>query len=188
MSSIQKNTTLLLITAILALPVSCRNTRPSCVTPSWIIHVPSQWHLVEQGSKSSTLSYALYKRDPFTDKKGNKIVPSCMITSEDHPDTIDLGTCVLERQSSIIASMQSRGYTLTRFRKDIQHEIKTAFRINDIISLSYEYQYENNLRPFLVITVFARKRGNLINVSIESTADTYDYLRREIYQIVSSIR
>ena len=188
MSLIKKNTTLIVITAILALPVSCRYTRQPSFKTSWVIHVPPQWRLVEQGSKSSTLTYALYKRDPLTDNNGNNIVPSCMITSEYHADTIDLGACALERQSSIIASMHSRGYTLTRFRKDIQHEIKTAFRINDIISLSYEYQYENNIRPFLVITVFAKNKANLINVSIESTADTYDRLRREIYQIVSSIR
>ncbi len=173
---------------LLSLPVfSCRGTQLVSHGPAWIIHIPSEWRLLEKGKSKDTV-YAAYKRIPVYGQDHAKTVPSCMITT----GTVNTGTTIselaLNQQSSIIADMEIKGYRIHSFRKDLQEEIKTAFRINNIVSLAYEYRHEDSEKPFLTIAVYAIKGGSYININIDSSAETYRRLGKEIYQIISSIR
>ena len=167
--------------------LSCKGTQIYSHGPTWIIHIPSQWHLLEKGKQNDTV-YAAYKRDPIIESDRSKIVPSCMITTGALKSGTSISELALNQQSSIIADMGIKGYRFKTFRKDLQEEIKTAFRINNIVSLAYEYQYEEVKKPFLTIAVYAIKGGNYISINIESSADSYRKISKEIYEIISSIR
>jgi len=173
--------------AIFLILISCRHNQVVSTGPSWILHVPEQWRLTDQG-KTSTATYSIYKRKPIIDRTDIKIIPACIITSEKTSRGTDLAQHALDEQSESITSMEIKGYRIITFRKDIQEELKTAFRINEIVSLAYEYQFNEVPKRFLTITVYAKKGNNLLNVSIESSSETYTFLRKEIYQIISSIR
>ena len=175
------------ISAIFLILISCRHNHIVSTGPSWILHIPAEWHLSDQG-KTSDISYSIYKRKPIIDRSDKKIIPACIITTEKSSRGTDLAQHALDEQSENITSMEIKGYKIITFRKDIQEELKTAFRINDIVSLAYEYQFNDVPKRFLTITVYAKKGNNLLNVSIESSSETYKFLRREIYQIISSIR
>lgn len=150
--------------------------------------MPEEWKLCEKGEKKGPVAYALYKRLQIIDKDGASTTPVCILSNERRSPGLNLATSAANRQVSIIESLQRRGYSVHSFRKDIEQELKTAFRINEILCLAYEYSYGAPDRRYLLISVYAANKDSLLNVSIESSAASYDFIRKELYQIISSIR
>ncbi len=178
-----------LLAAAMALPtlLSCSTNRHALQRQSWMIHVPDQWRLLEIGPGGAQ-SFAVYTREPLRDRNNHRIVPTCMISTVIKTNRQDIGQHALDEQSHLLASMALRGYRLSSFRKDIQKDLARALSVRDMVALVCEYRFEDVASPFISIAVFAVKGGNYLTVTIESTADTYEALRHEIHEIVSSIR
>lgn len=188
MSAIYNTCQILFIVLICTVSFSCSSRKQHMQNSSWVIHMPHQWKLSEKGEKKGPIFYALYKRSAISDGDGRIVTPTCIISNERRYADTSLASSAVNRQTNIIESLQRRGYTVLRFRKDIQQELKTAFRINEILCLAYEYTYANNKRRYLLITVYALNRYNLLNISIESSSASYPLIQKELYQIISSIR
>ena len=178
----------LFITLICMLSISCSSRKQQIQESSWVIHMPRQWKLYERGDKKGPITYAIYTRSSVSDNDGTIVTPTCIISNERRSAHTSLASSAVNRQTNIIESLQRRGYVVGSFRKDIQHELKSAFRINDIVCLAYEYSPANNNRRYLLISVYALNKYNLLNISFESSPTSYPSIRKELYQIISSIR
>ncbi|MBN2351645.1 MAG: ankyrin repeat domain-containing protein [Spirochaetales bacterium] len=157
--------------------------------PAWNVFFPSPWVVFDQFNNDNHFQAAGFKRTYILDEIQNvRAIPFSLVTIFPGKGAADFKEFSAEDFQKKKSDLGDMGYVFGRERADIVDEMTKLLSKKEIITYAYNYRIKAGNPEQISIQIYLRQARGVLKIQFEITTGIYDSMKREIKDILLSIK